>query len=170
MSFCRFILYMGFSKQEYWSGLLSPFPLGHILSELSNMTHLSWMALHGMAHSFIELDKAVIHAISLFNFLWMWFSDGRDWLLEKLGLILMGRAMFSKSLIQFSVDWWAFFPPCWLVWGQTVDPCLHQRLLNTHRQFWLSLPLAFKVKFPGSFQSLCWVPRLGNLFWVLQLS
>jgi len=36
--------------------------------------------------------------------------DGRDWQLGKLGLILMGRAMFSKSLIQFSVDWWGFFP------------------------------------------------------------
>ena len=24
----------------------------------------SWMALHGMAHSFIELDKAVIHVIT----------------------------------------------------------------------------------------------------------
>ena len=25
------------------------------------MTRLSWVALHGMAHSFIELDKAVVH-------------------------------------------------------------------------------------------------------------
>ena len=33
------------------------------------MTHLSWVALHGMAHSFIELDKAVIHVISLVSFL-----------------------------------------------------------------------------------------------------
>ena len=35
--------------------------MGHILSELSTMTRLSFMTLHGMAHSFIELDKAVIH-------------------------------------------------------------------------------------------------------------
>ena len=28
--------------------------------------------------------------------------DGKEW--EKLGLVLMGRAMLSKSLIQFSVD------------------------------------------------------------------
>ena len=39
----------------------------HTLSELSTMTCLSWVALEGMAHSFIELckplnhDKAVIH-------------------------------------------------------------------------------------------------------------
>ena len=37
----------------------------HILSKLSTMTQPSWVALHGMAHSFIELDKAVIHVTSL---------------------------------------------------------------------------------------------------------
>ena len=25
------------------------------------MTCLSWVALHGMAHSFVELDKALVH-------------------------------------------------------------------------------------------------------------
>ena len=28
------------------------------------MTHLSWVAPEGMAHSFTELDKAVVHVIS----------------------------------------------------------------------------------------------------------
>ena len=32
--------------------------------------------------------------------------DGRDWLWGKLGLVLVGKGMLSKSLIQFSVDWW----------------------------------------------------------------
>ena len=58
VSFCLFILFMGFSRQEYWSGLPFPSPVDHVLSELSTMTHLSWVSLHGMAHSFIELDKA----------------------------------------------------------------------------------------------------------------
>ena len=44
-----------------------------ILSALSTMTHQSWMALHSMAHSFIELDKAVVHMIILVSFLWLWF-------------------------------------------------------------------------------------------------
>ena len=39
--------------------------MDHILSERSTLTHLSWVALHGMAHSFIESDKAVIHVICL---------------------------------------------------------------------------------------------------------
>ena len=32
------------------------------------------MALHGMAQSFIELDKAAVHVIRLVSFLWLWFS------------------------------------------------------------------------------------------------
>ena len=32
------------------------------------MTHLLWVALHGMANSFTELDKSVVHVISLISF------------------------------------------------------------------------------------------------------
>ena len=42
LSFCLFILFMGFSRQEYWSGLPLPSPVDHILSELPTMTHLSF--------------------------------------------------------------------------------------------------------------------------------
>ena len=58
---------MRFSWQVHGGGLPFPPPVDHILSELSAMTHLSWVALHSMTHSFIELhkplrhDKAVIH-------------------------------------------------------------------------------------------------------------
>ena len=65
LSFGLFILFMGFSGHECWSGLPFPSPVDHLLSELFNMTHPSWVALHGMAHSFIELDKAVVHVIRL---------------------------------------------------------------------------------------------------------
>ena len=74
LSFCLFILFMGFLRQEYWSGLSFPSPVDHILSELSTMTCQSRVALHGMAHSFIDLDKAVVHVIRLVSFLWLWFS------------------------------------------------------------------------------------------------
>ena len=72
--FCLFILFMGFSRHECWSGLPFSSPVDHILSELSAKTHLSWVVLHGTAHSFTELDKAVVHVISLVSFLWLWFS------------------------------------------------------------------------------------------------
>ena len=71
ISFCLFILFMGFSRQEYWSGLPFPSSVDHVLSELSTMTYLSWVALHGMTHSLIELDKAVVQVISLISFLWL---------------------------------------------------------------------------------------------------
>ena len=74
LSFCLFILFMGFSRQEYWSGLPFPSPVDHVLSELSTMTCPFWVTLHAMAHSFTELVKAVIHVIRLLSFLWLWFS------------------------------------------------------------------------------------------------
>ena len=94
LSFHLFILFMGFSRQEYWSGLPFPSPVDHILSEFFTMTHPSWVALHSMAYSFIELDKAVVHAIRLVSFLWLWFSfcllsDGDGW--EAYGSVLMGE-------------------------------------------------------------------------------
>ena len=108
-------LFMGFSRQGYWSGLPFPSPVDHVLSELSTMTCPSWVALQGMAYSFTELDKAVVHVIRLVSFQWLllsvsalWWRKirglwnlpvGRDWLKGKLGLVLMDRAMLSKSWI-----------------------------------------------------------------------
>ena len=59
LSFCHFILFIGFSRQEYWSGLPFPSPVDHILLDLSTMTRLSWVAPQAWL-SFIELDKAVV--------------------------------------------------------------------------------------------------------------
>ena len=59
LSFCLFILFMLFSRQEYWSGLPFPSPVDHILSDLSTMTRLSCVAPRTWL-SFIELDKAVV--------------------------------------------------------------------------------------------------------------
>ena len=70
LSFCLFIWFMGFSRQEYWSCLPFPTPVGHILLELFTMTRPSWVALHSMAYSFTELDKAAVHVIS-----WIVFCD-----------------------------------------------------------------------------------------------
>ena len=43
LSFHLFILFMGFSRQEYWSGLPFPSSVDHVLSQLSTMTHPSWV-------------------------------------------------------------------------------------------------------------------------------
>ena len=73
LSFCLFILFMS-SQGWNWSVLAFPSPVDHILSELSTMTHLYRVALHSMAHSFIELDRALVHVVGLISFLWLWFS------------------------------------------------------------------------------------------------
>ena len=120
LSFCLFMLFMGFSRQEYWSGLPFPSPMDHILWEFSTMICLSWVALHGMAHSFIKLDKAVVHVISLISSLiavfilsslwWirirgLWkLPDGRDWLRGKL---VCNFSAFQTNLpTEFSQTSW----------------------------------------------------------------
>ena len=148
----------------------------------------------------------------------------------------MGRAMFSNSLIQFSVDGQGCVPSLLIdlrpnYGGGNEDnddllqkvPCMHCRtqcpqscsrpplthsLPETPGHSWASLGpslvgslllspgfwctqgfvcafqesvspvlwkfcnqilLASKVKFPGDSLSLCQIPRLGNLLWVLEL-
>ena len=93
-TFLPFHTFHGVLKARILSGLPFPSPADHLLSELSTMSHLPWVALQGMAHSFTELDKIVVHIISLVSFLWfilssLWWIrirglwkllDGRDWL------------------------------------------------------------------------------------------
>ena len=65
--------------------------------------------------------------VSIFSALWwrriryLWkLPDGRHWLRGKLGLVLMGRAMLSKTLIQFYVDRWRCVPSQLFTWGQIM--------------------------------------------------
>ena len=75
LSFCFFILFMGFSRQEYWNILLQC----HSLLQWTSFCQTSppWPAHLGWPHrawlSFIELDKAVVRVIRLTIFLWLWF-------------------------------------------------------------------------------------------------
>ena len=57
LSFCLFMLFMGFSRQEYWSGLPFPSPVDHILSSLViyyivvSVSHVQLFAPHGLQHT-----------------------------------------------------------------------------------------------------------------------
>ena len=46
-----------------------PFSSGPQFVRILHHEPTSWVALHGMAHSFIELDKNVVHVIRLVSFL-----------------------------------------------------------------------------------------------------
>ena len=41
LSFCLFILFMEFSRQEYWSGLPFPFPVDHVLWNVDSSAKLT---------------------------------------------------------------------------------------------------------------------------------
>ena len=70
ISFCLFTLFMGFSRQECWSGLLfssgpfcqnsPPWPVCH------RWPYMAWLIVS-------LLVKAVVHVINLITFLWLWF-------------------------------------------------------------------------------------------------
>ena len=55
------------NKNSKW--FVIPFSSGPRFEELSAMTRLSCVALLGITHSLIELDKGVVHVISLLSFL-----------------------------------------------------------------------------------------------------
>ena len=103
-----------------------PSLVDHVLSKLSTMTHESWMALqdcswfHWIRQGSGPCDQfdqfSVILVFILPDFWWrsirgLWkLPDGRNWLRGKLGPVLMGRAMISKSLTQFFADGWVCVP------------------------------------------------------------
>ena len=80
---------MRFSQQVYQDGLPFPPPADHVLLEYSAVTHPSWMALHGMAHSFIELCRLLHHYKAVIHEYWSGLQvelsclenprDGRAW-------------------------------------------------------------------------------------------
>ena len=78
-SFCLFTLFMGFSRQKYWSGL-------HFLLQWAMFcqnsplwpVHLGWSWTAWLIAS-LNLHKAVIHVIILVSFLWLWYPFWRPW-------------------------------------------------------------------------------------------
>ena len=74
------------------------------------------------------------------------------------------QAILAQSLVGSLL----LSPGSWCTQGfvcalqESVSPVLWK--------FCNQIPLAFKVKFPGGSQSLCQIPRLGNLVWVPELS
>ena len=99
------------------------------------------VALRGVAHSFTELDKAVF-CLVIFSLSALWWRrirgfwkllDGTDWLMGILGLVLMGRAMFCKTSIQFSVDGWSCVPSLLFTWGQTMVEVMKMMVTSLKR-------------------------------------
>ena len=54
-------------------------------------------------------------------------------------------------------------------WGTQGFVCALEECFPSPVEILYQIPLAFEVKFPGGSQSLCQIPRLGNLLWALDL-
>ena len=59
----------GVLKARIWKWFAIPFSSGPRFVRTLHHDLSALVALHSMAHSFIELDKAVVHVISLVSFL-----------------------------------------------------------------------------------------------------
>ena len=64
----------GVLKARILKWIAIPFSSGPRFFRTLHHAPPSWVALHSMAHIFIELDKAVVHVIRLVSFLCLWFS------------------------------------------------------------------------------------------------
>ena len=83
--------------------------------------------------------------------------DGRDWLRGKLGLVLMGRAMFSKSLIQFSVHGWSCVLSLLFTWGQTMVDVMKIMVTSFKRSHeWTATLTALNPAAGTTDPHLCW--------------
>ena len=76
--------------------------------------------------------------VSILSALWcirgLWkLPDGRDWLKGKLGLVLMCRAVLSKSYSDFLLMGGAVFPPSCLTWGQTMVEVMKKMEASSQR-------------------------------------
>ena len=73
LSFCLFILFMGFSRQEYWSGLSFPSPVDHILTMPKNAKTTA--QLHS-SHTLVNAQNSPSQASTICE---LWTSRCSSW-------------------------------------------------------------------------------------------
>ena len=73
------------------------------------------------------------------------------------------QASLGQSLVRSLL----FSPTFWC--AQSFVCALQESVSPVLWKFCNQIPLASKVKFPGGSQSLCQIPKLGNLLWVLEI-
>ena len=102
------------------------------------------------------------------------FPDGRDWLRGKLGFVLLGRAMLSKSLIQFPVNGRGYVPSLLFDLrpnyggGNEDNGSLLQKVPCTKTiQVWhKSNPLDYTVEVTNRFKGLDLIDRVPEELWM----
>ena len=96
--FCLFILFMGFSRQECWSGLPFPSPVDHVLSELSLNNWCFWtVVLEKTLESLMDC-KEIKPVNSTGNQSWI-FIRKTDAEAEHFGHLMWRTDSFEKTLM-----------------------------------------------------------------------
>ena len=158
---------MGFSRQEYWSGLPFPSPMDYILSDLSTMTRPSWVALQARL-GFIDLDKAVVLVwLDSLVFCEYGFSVSALWcplatLTILLGFLLPWVWGTSSQLLQQSTATapylgWGVSPYHHRSWPSTWDSSSIILFINNKQNCpkWFSLFSKSKILLKCFYNDLC---------------
>ena len=154
---------MGFSRQEYWSGLPFPSPVDHILSDLSTMTCPSCVTPRAWL-SFIELDKAVVlvwldwlvfcdYGLCVCPLMPSWNTYHLTWVSLTLGvgyLFMVAPAKGSR---------------CSLPWTRGISSQLALLTLNVKELLWALLS---PCSYP-SFNHMCYTVLCFRIFFSLKL-
>ena len=82
LSFCLYVLFMGFSRQEYWNGLPFLSPVDHVLSEMWMKAFAIWEEMRSFA------SNSGSQLAAGWNHLWG-FINKKCWLLPPLPEILI---------------------------------------------------------------------------------
>ena len=101
LSFCLFILFTGFSRQEYWSGLPFPSPVDHVLSEMWMKAFALWEEMRSFASS------SGSQLAAGWNHLWGCSNKNVDFCLPSLRFDLAEMRPQHWDFIEFS--WWFEF-------------------------------------------------------------
>ena len=80
----------------------------------------------------------------------------------KLGLVLMGRAKLSKSLIQFSVDGWSRVPSLLFTWDQTMVEVMKIMVTSFKRSHAYTVTLSTPKPAEGHHQPTLLLDTLGH--------
>ena len=142
LSFHLFILFMGLSRQEYWSGLPLPSPVKHSVSDLSTMpARLGWSYRAWL--SFIELDKAVV----LVWLNWLVFCEYRFtvtalWCPLAIPTVLLGFLLpwtwvISSQLLQQSAAAAPYLGRGVAYFPHIFNSLLSPYLKNTNTEHWI---------------------------------
>ena len=119
----------GVFKTRILNWLAIPFSSGpHFVRTLHHDPPI-WVALYGITHSLTELDKAAVQVISLFSFLWLWFSFCL--ILKEMGIpdhltcLLRNLYAGQEATVRNghgTTDWFQIGKG--VRWGCILSPCL----------------------------------------------